>query len=292
MACLYVLIFLGLAISLCNSQQQGFPGSGVFHGYTVVHPETMNNIIDIDARIYEDNDFISELGVSKECLVIMDNWAWQHLQNGYNSRCPKGTFGALVVDFQDHSGAVVDSQGRSCGRILSTGRGVKTTTDVTEHAENDAMRRFAYHHPGERANTTLWGPLAVFTPGASCPMDTSAEVWAGIAWQLYSLSIADLVALNYTQIALEPEEIMMRTGTIATKLGLVRYVNRRVNVQRFGYRFIPSNPCPPGCQRLSPTAFCTDIEPFVLNSTMLIPDVNYYVVPDDFELVNRTGPLQ
>lgn len=99
--------------------------------------------------------------------------------------------------------------------------------DPTEHAENDSMRRFAYHHVGNRSNTTLWQPLAIFTPGASCPMDTSTEIWAGVSWQIYSLSIADLILLNYTQIAVEPEVLMTQTGSILTqRLGLVRYVNR------------------------------------------------------------------
>jgi len=291
MAHLYVLVFLAFVVALCSSQP-GFPGYGDFAGFDVVYPVTLNTIIDIDASFYDHDDFITALGVSKECLVIMDNWAWQVQQNGFMSRCPKQQFGALAVNFQDHSGSVVDSKGRSCGRILATNRGVKTLTDVTEHSEIDALRRLAYHNMGQRTNASLWAPLAVFTPGASCPMDTAAEVWAGISWQLYSLSIADLIALNFTQIAMEPEDIMIRRATIKTqKLGLVRYVNRRANVGRFGYRNILANPCPTGCQRVTPTSACTDIEPYVFEPSMLIPDVNYYQAPEDFELLPRTAPL-
>lgn len=288
-ACLSVLMAVSLcAVSPDGNNIDGFPGRGDFTGFTVVKPRTTNPIDDIDASQYESNEVIPELGVSKECLVIMDNIAWQVQKNMYMSLCPKATFGSLVVNFQDHTGSVKDSFGRSCGRILSTNRGIKTTTDVTEHSEIDAMRRLAYHNPGNRTNATLWAPLAVFTPGASCPMDTAAERWAGISWQIYSLSIADLIALNFTQIAMEPEEIMTRTATITTqRLGLVRYVNRRANVARFGYRSILSNPCLPGCHRVTPTALCTDIEPFVLEPSMLIPDVNYYIVPEDFQLVKN-----
>jgi len=290
MNALLFALFLSFAVALCAGFAGGptFPGHGDFSGYNVVKPQTLNTIIDIDAREYETGEMIPELGVSKECLVIMDNIAWQVQVNSFASRCPKGQFGALVVNFQDHSGSVRDSRGRSCGRILSTNRGQKTITDPTEHAENDAIRRLAYHNPGERANTTLWQPLAVFTPGASCPMDTSAEIWAGVSWQIYSLSIADLIALNFSQIALEPEALMTTIGTVTTqRLGLVRYVNRRANVERFGYKNMFSNPCLPGCERVTPTSLCSDIEPFVLQPSMLIPDVNYYVVPDDFQLVDN-----
>jgi len=287
-----LLCFL-LLISACSIIAQatdtcvnGCPGYGAFAGYTVVNPRTYSEYDDIDASDFSNNEIIPQLGVSKECLVIMDNIAWQVQQNMHMSLCPKATFGSLVVNFEDQTGSVRDSQGSSCGRILATNRGVKTTTDVTEHSEIDAMRRLAYHHPGQRGNASLWAPLAVFTPGASCPMDTSAERWAGISWQIYSLSIQDLIRLNYTQIALEPEEIMSRSGTITSqRLGLVRYVNRRVNVGRFGYKFILSNPCPVGCHRVTPTSICTDIAPYTLDPSKLIPDVNYYIVPEEFELV-------
>jgi tRNA(Arg) A34 adenosine deaminase TadA len=274
-------------VLLCACQTT-YPGTGAFTGFNTVRPRTTNYITNIDARNYNTNDMIPALGVSKECLVIMDNIAWQVQMNSFASLCPRGQFGALVVNFNDDTGSVRDSSGRSCGRILATNRGQKTTTDVTEHAENDALRRFAYHHPGNRANSSLWAPLAMFTPGASCPMDTSSEIWAGISWQIYSLSIADLIALNFSQIALEPEALMTTTGTVTTQqLGLVRYVNRAANVARFGYKNMPSNPCPTGCYRPTATSLCTDINPFVLTPSMIIPDVNYYVVPDDFQLVNN-----
>jgi len=283
---LLCLVALVVAVVLGQNAQRGYPGHGDFAGFTIVKPLTSNTIIDIDAREYENWEFIHELGVSKECLVIMDNIAWQVNKNMYMSLCPKAQFGALAVDFTDHSGAVKDSHGRSCGRILSTNRGVKTTTDVTEHSEIDAMRRLAYHHPGNRSNATLWNPIAIFTPGASCPMDTAAEIWASVHWQIYSLSIADLIALNFTQISTEPEELMTKVGTITNQRpGLVRYVQRAVNVARFGYKNILSNPCPAGCHRVTSTAMCTDINPYVLEPSMLIPDVNYYIVPEDFQLV-------
>jgi len=264
----------------------GLAGQGAFRGYTVVRPQTSNHIDNIDARDYDPSDMIHEAGVSKECLVILDNLAWQVQQNAYMSLCPKATFGALVVNFADHSGSVVDSQGRSCGRILSTNNGVKTTTDVTEHSEIDGMRRLAYHNLGQRNNASLWSPLAIITPGSSCPMDASAIRWAGIRWHVASLTIDDLIALNFTQIDIEPEYVLQRTATILTRpAGVIRYVNREANIARFSYRSIVSNPCPTGCHRATPSALCTDIAPFVLNPSMLIPDVNYYVAPGVFELV-------
>jgi len=289
---LKVVFLVALLFAVCCAQgnapnnQRTYPGQGDFEGFNIVLPRTYNAINDIDAREYEDWEIVPEVGVSKECLVQMDNIAWMVNMNMARSLCPKNTFGALVVDFADHTGAVHDSFGRSCGRILSTNRGVKTTTDVTEHSENDAMRRLAYHHPGQRSNTTLWNAVAVFTPGASCPMDTAAEIWAGVAWQIYSLSIADLIALNFSQIAVEPEELLTRVGTSTNQHpGLIRYVNRPVNVARFAFKNIISNPCLPGCHRVTPTSICTDIVPYLLEPSKLIPDVNYYQVPDDFELI-------
>lgn len=282
----FLLLFVLVAATLADNFPYTRPGYGDFSGFTIVKPVTKNSIIDIDAREYEAWEMIPELGVSKECIVKLDNIAFRVNQNMYMSACPRAQFGALIVDFSDKSGAVKDSFGRSCGRILETNRGVKTTTDPTEHSEIDAIRRLGYHRPGQRANTTLWSSLAMFTPGASCPMDTAAEIWTGFKWQIYSLSIADLIALNFTQIAVEPEELMTRTATMTNqRLGLVRYANRPANVARFGHRNILSNPCLPGCQRVTPTALCTDVNPYVLEPSKLIPDVNYYIVPEDFQLV-------
>jgi len=264
----------------------GVAGKGAFRGYTVVNPRTIGRIDIIDARDYEMNDVIVEAGVSKECLVKLDNIAWQVQMNAYGSLCPKATFGALIVNFNDHSGSVVDSHNRSCGRIVSTNNGVKTTTDVTEHSEIDGMRRWAYHNPGQRNNLSFWEPLAVITPGSSCPMDASAIRWANMRWHVASLTIEDLIALNFTQIDVEPEYILQRSASITSSpmAGTIKYVNRAANIQRFSYKNILSNPCPPGCQRVTPTSMCTDIEPFVLTPEKLIPDVNYYVTPGVFEL--------
>lgn len=55
----------------------GRPGRGAFRGFTVVRPRTIGHIDVIDAREYDDDDFIVEAGVSKECLVKLDNIAWQ-----------------------------------------------------------------------------------------------------------------------------------------------------------------------------------------------------------------------
>jgi hypothetical protein len=271
-----------------NFNTRGIAGTGAFRGFTVVNPPTIINIDNIDARDYDDNDIIPGTGVSKECLVKLDNIAWQVQMNAYGSLCPKATFGALIVNFKDKSGSVKDSRGRSCGRIVSTNNGVKTTTDVTEHSEIDAMRRLAYHNMGQRANLSLWEPLAVITPGSSCPMDASAIRWANMRWHVASLTIDDLIALNFTQIAVEPEYILERTATItltSPPAGVIKYVNREANVARFAYRNILSNPCLPGCNRPTPTSLCTDIHPFSLTPEKLIPDVNYYVAPGVFELV-------
>jgi len=282
------LLFVSVSLANQDDNLAGREGRGAFRGFTIVKPETTNRIDDIDAREYEDNDMIVEAGVSKECLVKLDNIAWQVQMNGYMSLCPKATFGALIVDFSDHSGSVKDSRGRSCGRIISTNEGVKTTTDVTEHSEIDGMRRLAYHRMGQRNNNTLWNPLAVITPGSSCPMDASAIRWANMRWHVASLTIADLIALNFTQIAVEPEYILSRTATITSPpAGVIKYVNREANIARFAYRSILANPCLPGCHRLTPTALCTDINPFTLTPDKLIPDVNYYTAPGVFELVGQ-----
>lgn len=55
----------------------GRAGRGAFRGFTVVRPMTVGVIDEIDARDYCDDDIIPEVGVSKECLVILDNIAWQ-----------------------------------------------------------------------------------------------------------------------------------------------------------------------------------------------------------------------
>lgn len=279
------LCFIGIVV--CGHSNQGQPGKGAFRGFTVVNPKEDADIDVIDARDYDDHEIIREAGVSKECLVKFDNIAWQVQQNGYSSRCPKAQFGALIVNFADRSGSVKDSRGRSCGRILQTNHAPKTTTDVTEHSEIDAMRRLAYTlGVGQRANLSFWEPLAVITPGASCPMDASAIRWANMRWHVASLSIADLIKLNYTQIAIEPEYILKRTNTIASPpAGTINYVNREANIPRFGYRFIPSNPCPEGCHRSRPGGDCVDDVPFTFTPDKLIPDVNWYVAPGSFQLV-------
>lgn len=285
-----ILVILVSVVSLSAATfdfgTRGFPGVGPFRGYTVVKPNSFSWIDNIDARYYDDDDMIHEAGVSKECLVKLDNIAWQVQMNAYKSLCPRATFGALIVNFGDKTGSVKDSRGRSCGRIVSTNNGVKTTTDVTEHSEIDAMRRLAYKNMGQRANASLWQPLAVITPGSSCPMDASAIRWANMRWHVASLTIEDLVTLNFTQINVEPEYILSRSATIVSpEAGVIRYVNREANIARFAYRNILSNPCLPGCHRPTATSLCTDIEPFVLTPEKLIPDVNYYVAPGVFALV-------
>jgi len=252
----------------------------------VVDPPRFTEIDDIDARDFDMNDIIPEAGVSKECLVKMDNIAWNVQTNGFHSLCPKQEFGSLLVNFNDKTGSVTDSMGRSCGRILATNKAPKTTTDVTEHAENDALRRWAYTAgQGQRNNVSFWNPISVFTPGASCPMDASAEKWAGVRWHIASLSIDDLITLNFTQIAIEPAQVFRATGTIiSSRTGTINFVNREANIPRFGFRFIPSNPCPVGCFRPTPGADCKDIAPYEFTADNLIPDVNYHVAPNTFAL--------
>jgi len=274
-----------LAVALAHDTS-GRPGRGAFKGFTVVNPQIMAEINEIDAREYDKNDIIPEAGVSKECLVKMDNIAWQVQQNGFMSLCPKQQFGALLVNFQDKTGSVKDSLGRSCGRILQTNHAPKNNYDISEHSEIDGIRRWGYTHGiGQRNNASFWEPIAIFTPGASCPMDASAIRWGALGWHIASLTIEDLISLNFTQIAVEPEYILRRSGTITASrpAGAIRYVNREANIGRFGYRNIIANPCPVGCHRVGPD--CVDINPFVLTPDKLIPDVNYYVAPGNFSLV-------
>jgi hypothetical protein len=284
--CITALLLLSCVRANEDDNRNGREGRGAFRGFTIVKPHTSNRIDNIDAREYRNSDMIVEAGVSKECLVKLDNIAWQVQMNAYMSLCPRATFGALIVDFSDRSGSVKDSQGRSCGRILATNNGVKTTTDVTEHSEIDGMRRLAYRRMGQRANSTLWNPLAVITPGSSCPMDAAAIRWANMRWHVASLTIADLITLNFTQIDVEPEKLFTKTATmLAPPPGVIKYVNREANIARFAYRNILSNPCLPGCHRVTPTSLCSDIAPFTLTPDKLIPDVNYYTPPGVFALV-------
>jgi len=281
-----IVILCVLFAAVLGHQITGKPGRGVFKGFNVVNPPRTIHVDNIDARDFEDWEIIPGTGVSKECLVKMDNIAWLVQTNGFRSLCPRQQFGSVLVDFTNHSGSVTDSLGRSCGRILQASHAPKTLNDVTEHAEIDAMRRYAaVFGQGQRANVSFWGNIAVFTPGASCPMDASAIRWGNMRWHIASLSIDDLIVLNFTQIAIEPHQIFHATGSItASQAGSINYVQREVNVQRFGYRNIPANPCPAGCHRPTLGADCTDDVPYVFTDANLIPDLNYHVAPGAFGL--------
>jgi len=283
--CLLVAIVLGKDFS-------AKPGHGVFKGFNIVDPPRIVEVDVIDARDFTHNEIIPQIGVSRECLIMLDNIAWLVQTNGFKSLCPRQQFGALLVNFADKTGSVKDSMGRSCGRIVQTNHAPKTLTDTTEHSEMDAMRRLAYTKGlGQRNNVSFWEPLAVITPGASCPMDASAIRWSNIRWHVASLSIDDLITLNFSQIAIEPDYIFRHSGSDLTSppAGTINYVNREVNVGRFGYRFIPSNPCPVGCHRPSPGADCTDDVPYVITTN--IPDVDYPQAPGGFALVaDPTAP--
>jgi len=262
-----------------------FGGRGVFTGFTVVRPRTRNDIIEVDAQEYGSNEILPGAGITKECAVILDNISWQLQKNGQKSMCPKGPFGALIVNLTDTSGSVKDSQGNSCGRIMGTNSGLRDATDPVGHSEIDAIRRYAFQHPGNRFNTNMWGKLAIITSGASCPMDTTAELYAQMPVQMYSLSVADLIALNYSQIAIEPEELMRLRATLGgSAMNLVKYANREANVIRYAWRNILANPCPTGCLRPTPTSLCVDYVPYVFDTSMLIPDLNIYAPSTAFHL--------
>jgi len=286
---LSTIVTLCLLLAVVHAHKKDWsakPGRGVFRGLNVVDPPRTVDVDVIDARDFSLNEIIPDIGVSRECLIILDNLAWLVQTNGFKSLCPRQQFGALIVNFGDKTGSVKDSFNRSCGRIVETNRAPKDLTDTTQHSEMDAMRRLAFTQgQGQRNNVSFWGPLAVITPGASCPMDASAIRWSNIRWHVASLSIDDLITLNFSQIAIEPDFIFKHTGTDLTSppAGTINYVNREVNVGRFGYRFIPSNPCPVGCHRPTPGADCTDDVPYVITTN--IPDVNFPQAPGGFALL-------
>jgi len=267
----------------------GHAGRGAFVGWTVVEPETTNRILFLNAEDYDNHEMLPGVGISRECATILDNWSWQVQMNGQRTRCPKGPFGALLMNFTDTTGSVKDSQGRSCGRIVGTNSGLRDPTDPSGHSEIDAMRREAFANPNNRFNTNLWGRLSVITSGASCPMDTTAELYAQVAFQLYSLSVEDLIKLNYTQVAMEPEDLMRRSATIfdstvTTPTGLVKFINRAANIERYAWRNIAANRCPSGCSRPTAGALCVDDVPFDINSQPNIPDVGYKAPATMFHL--------
>lgn len=261
-------------------------GRGKFVGYDTVEPRVSNDVFIVEADLYDDYEILPGVNISKACAVILDNLSWQLQMNGQKTRCPKGPFGALIVNFTDTTGNVTDQFGNSCGRIVGSNSGLRDATDPSAHSEIDAIRREGFGKPGHRFDLSLWSQLSMITSGASCPMDTTAELYAGMKAQLYSLSVDDLVKLNYSQIALEPEQIIGKSATLpGDRMILVKSVNPGPNIQRYGWRNIVTNPCPPGCQRVTPNALCSDITPWVFDpATMTIPDLNYPAPSTSFKL--------
>lgn len=74
---LFICVLLS-ALSFAHSQANiARPGTGDFKGFKVVKVQTRGPIDVIDARKYSDRTVIPGVGISKECLVKLDNIAWQ-----------------------------------------------------------------------------------------------------------------------------------------------------------------------------------------------------------------------
>jgi hypothetical protein len=127
--------------------------------------------------------------------------------------------------------------------------------------------------------------------GESCPMDAAAEVWAGYGQislrrpttlfkylglisascslfrfkeVIYSVSIEDLLKLNWNQIDIDSKRVYQTSQSIvnARNLVIVENVDWANQIPLFAWQNMPNNPCPTGCQKVAP-GFCSDSSAYV-----------------------------
>jgi tRNA(Arg) A34 adenosine deaminase TadA len=94
-----------------------------------------------------------------------------------------GPFGAVIVD-------------RTTGDVVCTGRNRRRDGRIF-HAELVALDACSQVDP-----PVDWRNLALYTSGESCPMCSSAEIWAGIPEVIYATSIQSLTTFGVSQIQL------------------------------------------------------------------------------------------
>lgn len=85
---------------------------------------------------------------------------------------------------------------------------VKRDKDPSAHAEINAIRQST-----ALLKTSVLEDCTIYTTVEPCPMCATACVWAGIAEIVYGASIADLIAINQSQINITCEEVIAKSFT-------------------------------------------------------------------------------
>lgn len=90
--------------------------------------------------------------------------------------------------------------------------------DPSAHAEINVIRRLA----NQINNFSLEG-YSIYTTGEPCPMCAAACVWSGVSEIIYGVSIADLIAINQSQINISCEEVIAKSfSNIRVTKGVLR----------------------------------------------------------------------
>jgi guanine deaminase len=101
-------------------------------------------------------------------------------------------YGAVIVKDNQVVATAYNTVGRDC--------------DPSAHAEINVIRRLT----AQRQNLSLEG-YSIYTTGEPCPMCAGACVWSGITEIVYGASIADLIAINQSQINISCEEVIAKS---------------------------------------------------------------------------------
>ncbi|HIK07888.1 MAG TPA: nucleoside deaminase [Trichormus sp. M33_DOE_039] len=90
--------------------------------------------------------------------------------------------------------------------------------DPSAHAEINAIRRLT-----TQINNFYLTGYSIYTTGEPCPMCAAACVWSGMTEIIYGASIADLIAINQSQINISCEEVIAKSfSNIRVTKGILR----------------------------------------------------------------------
>jgi len=221
---------------------------------------------DFEIVNFSDLDAEGDGVISRACF---DHWMRYAMSVNINAGtsapvnfCPFGPYGAAIIDAYDRSPSNVHIDGNNCGKLLETNSGIREVNlhNPIMHSEINAIVRLTdcTLHPADcdstgryinAQNKTFWQRLYLFTTAASCPADAASETLAGIRKVIQAVTIADLLAWNWTQDSfLEPELIYATSRQSNGVSTLIKGVARNYMKQYFNWQFTNvAHGCPTGC---------------------------------------------
>jgi len=115
-------------------------------------------------------------------------------------------------------GAVLVKDGKVIAKAFNT---TTRDKDSTAHAEVNLIRKALK----TISNATSLEGCTLYSSSESCPMCTSAEIWAGISRVVYGASIQQLIDIGQPQINISAEDIInkgfvkveLKGGVLATE---------------------------------------------------------------------------